>query len=78
MTFAKCRRRPRKATLRRKCREYRARGVDVTWLVLPLRRAIEVFDDRHDGAAFEAPAILTAAELPGFELDLAELFASLD
>lgn len=65
-------------SLRQKCREYRARGVDVTWLFLPSRRTIEVFDGRHDGAAFEAPATLKPAELPGFELDLAELFASLD
>ena len=66
------------AALRRKCREYRQRGVDVTWLILPARRAVEVFDDEHDGATFGPPAILMPPELPGFELDLGQLFAALD
>lgn len=64
--------------LRAKCREYRARGVDVAWLVLPTRRTVEVFDDAHDGLAMPGNGVLEPAVLPGFRLPLAELFAVLD
>jgi Uma2 family endonuclease len=64
--------------LRSKCREYRARGVDAAWLVLPSRRVVEVFDSEHDGVALGTSDKLTAAELPGFAVDLAELFAVVD
>jgi Uma2 family endonuclease len=62
--------------LRAKCREYRQRGVDVVWLVLPASRTVEVFDDAHDGVAVAPPDTLHAAELPGFEVDLAALSAT--
>lgn len=64
--------------LRAKCREYRERGVDVAWLVLPSRREIEVFDGTHDGRPFAEDEILEPAELPGFSLPLSELFAVLE
>jgi Uma2 family endonuclease len=67
-----------RALLRAKCREYRERGVDVAWLVLPVRRTIEVFDATPDGTAFGAGTTLAPAELPGFELPVSELFAVLD
>lgn len=65
-------------SLRQKCREYRERGVDVAWLVLPSRRSVEVFDAVNDGVAFTEPQTLRPAELPGFELDLGELFSAVD
>jgi Uma2 family endonuclease len=65
-------------TLRTKCREYRARGVDVAWLVLPSRRVVEVFDSANDGTPIGPGEKLTAAELPGFVVMLDELFAALD
>jgi len=63
---------------RSKCREYRERGVDVVWLVLPVRRTVEVFDERDDGVAFGEAATLESPELPGFTLDIRALFAVLD
>jgi len=66
------------ALLRSKCREYRERGVDVVWLVLGVRRTVEVFDERHDGVAFGEAATLEPPELPGFTLDVRALFAVLD
>ncbi len=66
------------ALLRGKCREYRERGVDVVWLVLGVRRTVEVFDERHDGVAFGEAATLEPPELPGFTLDVRALFAVLD
>jgi Uma2 family endonuclease len=64
--------------LRAKCREYRERGVDIAWLVLPTRRTVEVFDATHDGTAFAEGTNLAPPELPGFELSVSELFAVLD
>ena len=66
------------AFLRSKCREYRERGVDVVWLVLPVRRTVEVFDERDDGVAFGEATTLESPELPGFTLDIRALFAVLD
>ncbi|MBA4179310.1 MAG: hypothetical protein C0506_01855 [Anaerolinea sp.] len=64
--------------LRAKCREYRERGVDVAWLVLPSRRVVEVFDDERDGAALSGHESLVTGYLPGFELGVDELFTALD
>jgi Uma2 family endonuclease len=64
--------------LREKCRQMRANGVDVCWLIEPYARRAEVFDSEADGAAFDANAVLTSDLLPGFELSLPELFAILD
>jgi Uma2 family endonuclease len=64
--------------LRDKCREYRARGTDVCWLVNPRRRTVEVFDAERDGVALMAGGVLESPHLPGFELPLDELFAALD
>ncbi|MCC7364535.1 MAG: Uma2 family endonuclease [Dehalococcoidia bacterium] len=63
--------------LRGKCREYRERGVDVAWLVLPSRRVVEVFEAGRDGVALSGEDVLTSPHLPGFELRVAELFAVL-
>jgi hypothetical protein len=41
-------------------------------------RPVELFDSAHGGLAIGPPGMLRPAELPGFELDLAELFAAAD
>jgi len=64
--------------LRGKCREYRERGVDVAWLVLPPRRVVEVFEAGRDGVALTGEDVLASPHLPRFELRVAELFAVLD
>jgi Uma2 family endonuclease len=64
--------------LRDKCREYRARGADVCWLVDPDRRVVEVFEAARDGERRAADDILESAHLPGFRLLLKDLWAALD
>jgi Uma2 family endonuclease len=65
------------AELREKCREYRARGVDLCWLIDPEARTVEVFDDAHDGAVLGEGALLESSLLPGFSLPVSELWAEL-
>lgn len=60
------------AFLRRKCRTYRQSGVDVAWLIDPDRQVVEVFEDDLDGEP--ATGVLRSPYLPGFELDLDELW----
>lgn len=64
--------------LRAKCRQMRANGVDVCWLILPGQRAAEVFDDGTDGLRLSGDAVLRSDHVPGFEVPLPELFAVLD
>lgn len=64
--------------LRQKCRFFRRNGVQVAWLVDPESRTLEVFEADRDADRQAAPAVLTSPALPGFELDLAALFATLD
>ena len=64
--------------LRQKCRFFLRNGVQVAWLVDPETRTVELFEGGRDAEALAAPAVLTSAALPGFELDLASLFAVLD
>jgi Uma2 family endonuclease len=66
------------ASQRRKCRLYRSAGVPVVWLVDPVGRSVEVFDEGRDGVALPADGVLETVELPGFRLPLVELFAVLD
>ncbi len=66
------------AELRRKCRSFRANGVDVCWLVDPVSRTVEVFEGELDGAPLSADAALQTAVMPGFSLSLTDLFAVLD
>lgn len=63
--------------LRQKCRFFRRNGVQVAWLVDPEARTVEVFEGSRDAGTLTAPAVLTSPALPGFELDLAALFAVL-
>ncbi len=64
-------------SLREKCRAFRRNGVLVCWLFDPSTRIVEVFDDSHDGEPFSGDT-LTSSHMPGFTLDLPNLFATLD
>jgi Uma2 family endonuclease len=66
------------AELRDKCREYLARGVDVCWLIDPDAQVVEAFEGDADGAPLPPDGVLVSAHLPGFELPVSELWASLD
>jgi Uma2 family endonuclease len=66
------------AELRRKCRSFRANGVDVCWLIDPYRRVVELFDSVEDGARVAADGALRPAVMPGFSLPIADLWAELD
>ena len=64
------------STLREKCRAFRKNGVDACWLIDPEARSVEVFDAGRDGVTVTEGKI-TAAVMPGFELDLGEMFGVL-
>ncbi len=66
------------ASLREKCRYYRAHGVDVAWLIDPVSRRVEVFDGAREGPVVDGEASLESPSLPGFRLALRDLFAVLD
>jgi Uma2 family endonuclease len=66
------------AELRRKCRSFRANGVEVCWLLDPQSRSVEVFEGERDGDRLVADAVLESPAMPGFTLTLSELFAVLD
>jgi Uma2 family endonuclease len=63
------------ADLRAKCRASLASGVCEAWLIDPRSQTLEVFDGSRSGESLAATALLTSANLPGFELKLAGLFA---
>ena len=63
---------------RAKCRLMRANGVDVCWLIDPDRRTVELFDDGRDGENLSGDTIVTSPRLPGFALDLRDIFSVLD
>ncbi len=65
-------------TMRAKCREFRSRGVDVVWLIRPVRRTVEVFDGDLDGELLTGEAVLESSHIPGFEVALDELFGAVD
>lgn len=64
--------------LTRKCRDMRANGVDVCWLIDPQGRRAYVFEGDRDNEELPSDAVLTSAWLPGFELPLSRLWAELD
>jgi Uma2 family endonuclease len=66
------------AAQRRKCRDYRAGGVDVCWLIDPVNRRAEVFEGDRDAEVLPRDGALESAFLPGFRLALVDLFAVLD
>jgi len=63
-------------TLREKCAEYRSRGVDVCWLIDPMRRSVEVFDEGREGLELPADGTLESEHVPGFSLPISELWAA--
>jgi Uma2 family endonuclease len=63
--------------LREKCRAFRRNGVTVCWLFDPEKRTLEIFESGADGVHFEGDT-LTSSALPGFELNLPVLWATLD
>lgn len=64
------------ATLRDKCREYRSRGIDVCWLIDPVRRTVEVFEDGREGIELVPDGELSSDRMPGFSLAVSELWAA--
>ncbi len=64
-------------SLRDKCRYYRTHGVDAAWLIDPLSRRAELFDDDRDGLAVAEDGVLETRAVPGFSVALGELFALL-
>lgn len=66
------------AELRRKCRSFRANGVEVCWLLDPQSRSVEVFEGDRDGERMTAESALETPAMPGFRLALSDLFAVLD
>jgi Uma2 family endonuclease len=66
------------ASQRRKCREYREAGALVCWLIDPISRSVEVFEDGLDAEPLPADGELSSRHLPGFAVSLQDLFAPLD
>ncbi len=64
--------------LRSKCLFYVENGVDTVWLIDPATRWVETFDDMSSGVRLRSGDRLTSRYLPGFEMDVAELFAEID
>jgi len=64
--------------LRTKSRFFRNNGVEACWIIDPKSRSAEVFEGERDGDHIASDGVLTAACLPGFELQFAELFTVLD
>ncbi|MCC6386005.1 MAG: Uma2 family endonuclease [Dehalococcoidia bacterium] len=63
------------ASQREKCRDMRANGVAVCWLIDPAARSAECFDATRDGEP--AGPLLQAAEFPGLVVDLELLWSRL-
>lgn len=63
----------------RKRHDYFTAGVRLVWMVDPVTRTVAVYTSPDDAVIFEATDLLDGgAVLPGFTLDLQELFAELD
>jgi Uma2 family endonuclease len=63
---------------RRKCRIYRAHGVDVAWFVDPWHQVVEVFEGERDGDTLNDNESLTSPALSGFSMRVEELFEGLN
>lgn len=66
------------ADLRRKCRVFRANGVDVCWLIDPAARTVEIFEGESQAGRTAKSGTLKPAIMPGFSLSLEDLFAILN
>lgn len=61
--------------LRAKMREYIDNGARLGWLIDPPARSVEVYRPGQEPVLFDQPATISAAPvLPGFVLDLTEIF----
>ena len=66
------------AEQRRKCLYYRRYGVDICWLIDPISRTVEVFEDDLEGEPLAPDGVLSSSRLPGLRIPVSRLFASLD
>ena len=67
-----------RAALRRKMEEYRAVGARLGWLIDPARRQVAVYEAGGDAEPRVGRGVVTGgAVLPGFSLDLADVFKPL-
>jgi Uma2 family endonuclease len=65
--------------MKRKRREYFQSGVRLVWIIDPVTRTVDVYVSDSQPVTLTAGDILAGGSvLPGFRLDLAELFAELD
>jgi Uma2 family endonuclease len=65
--------------MERKLGEYLSAGVRLIWYVYPEERVVDVYAGTSDARQLTAADVLDGGEvLPGFTLNLAELFAELD
>jgi len=62
---------------REKCRQMRANGVDLCWLVDPASRTVEVFEGGIEAEPLPADGALTSPLLPGLRIALADIWAVL-
>lgn len=67
-----------RAQQRERCETYRRFGVEATWLVDPEERVIEVAEGESAPRIFRTGDTLSSPLLPGFALDIDELFGALD
>ncbi|AGY59656.1 Uma2 family endonuclease [Gloeobacter kilaueensis] len=61
-------------TLQLKMEEYLANGVQLGWLIDPQARRVEIYRPGHPVQRLENPALLSAELLPGWQLDVQEIF----
>lgn len=67
------------AEMARKRREYFDAGVRLVWIIDPQRRTVAVFSSLQDSIELsEQDSLDGGSVLPGFSLDIAELFSELD
>ena len=60
---------------REKMQEYRDNGAKLGWLIDPQRQVVEIYRPDRDVEVLESPKTVSGEEiLPGFVLDLAEIF----
>ncbi len=64
--------------LRAKCWYCRNHGVDIAWLVDPDSRTVEIFEADREGVVLRNDDVVRSTRLPGFALQVNELFAVLD
>ncbi len=63
----------------RKRREYFHAGVQLVWIIDPRARTVAVYRSADNAMVVDNSQLLTADDmLPGFEVNLGELFAHLD